>query len=78
MHNPYLSLYPYQTGMAPPASQPGNAVGLCRRFVALLMRWQYRAADRAHLADLEPHLLKDIGLTPAERDREARKPFWIA
>ena len=78
MHNPYLSLYPHQTGTAAPSSKPGNAIGLCRRVVALLIRWQHRAADRARLADLEPHLLKDIGLTPAERDREARKPFWIA
>lgn len=78
MHNPYFSLYPYQTGTAAPASRIGGSGALGRRVFALLMRWQHRAAHRAHLADLEPHLLRDIGLTPAERDKEARKPFWRA
>ncbi len=38
--------------------------------------WQERAAQRAHLAALEDHLLKDIGIGRAQADREAAKPFW--
>ena len=38
--------------------------------------WQERAAQRAHLAGLEGHILKDIGIGRAEADREAAKPFW--
>ncbi|MDH3913462.1 MAG: DUF1127 domain-containing protein, partial [Rhodospirillales bacterium] len=38
--------------------------------------WQERAAQRAHLAALEDHILKDIGIGRAEADREAAKPFW--
>jgi uncharacterized protein YjiS (DUF1127 family) len=40
--------------------------------------WQERAAQRAHLAGLEDHFLKDIGIGRAEAAREAAKPFWRA
>ncbi|MDM7930654.1 DUF1127 domain-containing protein [Tabrizicola sp.] len=35
-----------------------------------------RRRDRAFLARLDPHLLKDIGLTSAEVDHECAKTFW--
>jgi uncharacterized protein YjiS (DUF1127 family) len=41
-------------------------------------RWQERAAQRAHLAGLENHILKDMGIDRAEAEREAAKPFWRA
>jgi uncharacterized protein YjiS (DUF1127 family) len=31
---------------------------------------------RRALLKLEPHLLRDIGLTEAEARREAQRPFW--
>jgi uncharacterized protein YjiS (DUF1127 family) len=34
------------------------------------------ARQRRALATLEPHLLKDIGVTPAQVDQEAAKPGW--
>jgi uncharacterized protein YjiS (DUF1127 family) len=40
--------------------------------------WQDRAAQRAHLAGLEDHILKDMGIGRAEAEREAAKPFWRA
>ncbi len=43
-----------------------------------LLVWQERARQRAALASLEPHLLKDIGVSAADAEREARKPFWKA
>ncbi len=41
-----------------------------------LLVWQMRARQRARLAEMEPHRLEDMGITPAEAKREARKPFW--
>tara|TARA_R110002110_G_scaffold245631_1_gene462115 strand:- start:131 stop:376 length:246 start_codon:yes stop_codon:yes gene_type:complete len=42
-----------------------------------LMMWHQRAATRAHLRNLEPQFLQDVGLSPKEAHKEARKPFWI-
>jgi uncharacterized protein YjiS (DUF1127 family) len=40
--------------------------------------WAARRRQRLTLAELcqQPHLLDDLGLTPAQARREARKPFW--
>lgn len=38
--------------------------------------WHRRARGRAQLRSLERWQLDDIGLSPKQRDREARKPFW--
>lgn len=38
--------------------------------------WRRRAGDRRHLARLDIHALKDMGLTCAIAAREARRPFW--
>ncbi|MGK7652908.1 DUF1127 domain-containing protein [Roseovarius sp. B08] len=38
--------------------------------------WSQRYESRKHLARLDDHMLRDIGLTPREADTEARKPFW--
>lgn len=39
-------------------------------------QWQYRAEGRKNLAKMDARLLKDIGLTEADRLREISKPFW--
>lgn len=46
------------------------------RIPVLLLAWQRRASQRAHLRDLDPHFLEDVGMSPTDRDREAQKPFW--
>ncbi|GAB4349184.1 MAG: hypothetical protein Kow006_10560 [Gammaproteobacteria bacterium] len=38
--------------------------------------WQERANQRHRLLELDDRLLKDIGISRAEAEREARKPFW--
>lgn len=43
-----------------------------------LLSWQDRARQRHLLAGLDDHLLKDIGLSRADADRESAKPFWRA
>jgi uncharacterized protein YjiS (DUF1127 family) len=37
--------------------------------------WQ-RRRSRVYLSELNEHLLKDIGVTPAEAELEMNKPFW--
>lgn len=38
--------------------------------------WQFRHATRKHLARLDPHMLRDIGMLDSRA--EAAKPFWRA
>jgi uncharacterized protein YjiS (DUF1127 family) len=38
--------------------------------------WSRVARERRRLAELDGHILKDIGLTPEEAYREASRPFW--
>ncbi len=55
----------------------GNEVAavLDRLFEAPFV-WAERAAERRHLAELDEHLLRDIGLTTADVDAISTKPFW--
>jgi len=46
------------------------------RTAATLKLWHQRARQRRHLAQLDEHLLRDVGITPEQARREARKPFW--
>ena len=41
-----------------------------------LLTWQARHRDRMHLMSLDDRLLRDIGISYADVDREASKPFW--
>jgi uncharacterized protein YjiS (DUF1127 family) len=34
--------------------------------------------SRRRLGDLDDHLLRDVGITPAEARREAERPTWNA
>ena len=44
--------------------------------VALLVLWYERARQRSRLAELDDHLLQDIGKTREQALVEAGKPFW--
>ncbi len=41
-----------------------------------LCTWRARASQRRQLASLEDHQLKDMGISRADAEREAGKPFW--
>ena len=50
-----------------------------RRLAALwctLCNWHARSCQRRQLSELEPRMLRDIGVTDQDVRREVRKPFW--
>jgi len=44
--------------------------------LATLHEWRRRSRDRAELASLDWRMLQDIGLSEADREFQANKPFW--
>ncbi|HEX6978028.1 MAG TPA: DUF1127 domain-containing protein [Alphaproteobacteria bacterium] len=62
---------------------PPRLAALLHKLHAVILRgaiavctWQARATERAHLAELSDRLLKDVGLSRADIEREVQKPFW--
>ena len=51
---------------------------LSARLTLALTEARNRRRERHMLANLDPHLLRDIGLTPDQVRAEASKPFWRA
>jgi uncharacterized protein YjiS (DUF1127 family) len=51
--------------------------GLARALRALLRAWLARSRQRAQLAELEPRMLRDIGVSADAARHEVRKPFWL-
>jgi len=49
---------------------------LMRAVVAMVLAWRRRAGKRDDLRRLTDRQLDDIGLSRAEAEREAAKPFW--
>ena len=44
--------------------------------VQTLLLWQERASQRHRIAGLDERSLKDVGLSRADAESEATKPFW--
>jgi len=42
----------------------------------VLRTWEHRSQGRRALLQLDEWLLKDNGLSQAQAEQEARKPFW--
>jgi uncharacterized protein YjiS (DUF1127 family) len=54
-----------------------DALAEATEFVfATLREWRRRSRERAQLEQLDDRMLKDIGLTAADREFLANKPFW--
>jgi uncharacterized protein YjiS (DUF1127 family) len=58
--------------MIVPAAPWTSAVAVVEGALA----WFERARQRRHLSELSDHMLKDIGLSRADVEAEAAKPFW--
>ena len=50
--------------------------GAGRDVVTTFREWRRRSRDRAELAALDERTLADIGLTRADAEFLANKPFW--
>ena len=48
------------------------------RAVEAPIAWLDRVRDRHHLAAMSDSMLKDIGVSRADAEHEAEKPFWRA
>lgn len=46
------------------------------RLLDRLFAWHQRVRDRQALDQLDAHMLHDIGLSRADVEHEASKPFW--
>lgn len=66
--------YAAQRAAAP--AQPRRPLWL--RLLQLLVRRDGSARARHHLSQLEPHMLRDIGLTPEEAQALSQAPEWDA
>jgi uncharacterized protein YjiS (DUF1127 family) len=58
------------------AAAPPDA-GLAVRLLAIVFEWHERARQRRGLYALDERMLKDIGITSVDVEREAGKPFWV-
>ena len=75
----------YQSTSSPLVPVSSGRIGFLPAFgraamavVELLYTWQDRVRQRSHLASLDDHLLKDLGIARADATRESAKPFWRA
>jgi uncharacterized protein YjiS (DUF1127 family) len=50
--------------------------GFVTRLFDQLITWLERTRQRRHLGELDDRLLRDIGLSRAEVEREISLPFW--
>lgn len=64
--------HPTATPSRRPAATKGRGLGI----ITVLDAWIERYRQRRALLELNDHMLKDIGLSPADAWREGRKPFW--
>jgi uncharacterized protein YjiS (DUF1127 family) len=60
------------------SSRPSWAAGVIIAAIESVLLWNDRGRDRRHLASLDDRMLRDIGLSRADVEREYRKSFWQA
>lgn len=53
-----------------------HLVHAARHAGGMLRCWREVARERRQLAQLDGRMLKDLGLTRADVEREAGRPFW--
>jgi uncharacterized protein YjiS (DUF1127 family) len=65
-------------GCRPAASIPARIAGTGAFLLDLVSLWRARTSQRRRLSELPDYLLRDVGLTRADVEREVAKPFWRA
>jgi uncharacterized protein YjiS (DUF1127 family) len=50
--------------------------GLAFAIALTVLKWEQRRKTRRDLGRMDPHLLRDIGLSADIARTEAEKPFW--
>ena len=53
-----------------------SLTALGKAFLDMVVAWQDRSRERAQLAGLDDRLLRDMGLTRSDVDRELNKALW--
>jgi len=71
-----LSLHSIFSGELSASGQSASATRAPMTFATLVKRWVDVARSRRQLSELDPRLLRDIGLTREAALKEAEKPFW--
>jgi uncharacterized protein YjiS (DUF1127 family) len=61
-------------GWLPPRHR--GLTGLLHATAKLVRLWRRRFREREQLARLDHRLLRDVGITSIEAEREINKPFW--
>ena len=61
---------------APPPDRRSGLFRLITLMADALESLRQRLEQRRRLAELNDHLLRDVGLTRADVERELQKPFW--
>jgi len=56
----------------------GRSNGTLASILKTLSAWDRRSRQRRDLADMDAHLLADIGVSRSAAETEASKPFWQA
>ncbi|CAD0185677.1 hypothetical protein RUESEDTHA_02572 [Ruegeria sp. THAF57] len=49
---------------------------LAVRFAATVTKWERQRRSRVNLSKLDDRMLRDVGLTRHQADREINRPFW--
>ncbi|WP_170769722.1 DUF1127 domain-containing protein [Ruegeria lacuscaerulensis] len=49
---------------------------LAVRFAATVTKWERQRRSRVNLSKLDDRLLRDVGLTRDQANREIERPFW--
>jgi uncharacterized protein YjiS (DUF1127 family) len=62
--------------VAPPPKMSAAVVTGLQWIVRNVLEWDQRIRQRQALAELDDHLLKDIGISRTAAATEASQPFW--
>ncbi len=65
-----------ETFPAPQIKSARSGTALLRVLLTRFGDWYVCARSRRHLAELDGYMLKDIGVSEADRRRECARPFW--